>query len=232
MKLESTPGSHISDACAEAAKLATVHNETVEFTFNEIEVKVQPGETAGEAEKRWERDMATAAEAWRNSPECKEREAKRAEEYRQKCAAQMVETANTEAELREAKVPRPYTIEQVTQYITSLVERNHDYGTCVYAMSMAAVAAFNYVAHKLGVTGFQASCADLDILRRTRSLDGPFILLKGEDALYPQYDLQGKLADAMNDWAPWLKEQAALKLAETGMAHPAVKEHWQRLAEQ
>ena len=29
----------------------------------------------------------------------------------------------------------------------------------------------HYVASKLGMTGFQASCADLDILRRTRLLD-------------------------------------------------------------
>src|SRR5690606_31751241 len=88
-----------------------------------------------------------------------------------------------EAQMRAAEVPWPETMDELTAYIEGLVEREHDYGTCVYAMSMAAVAAFQHVAKRLGVTGFQASCADMDVLRRTRNLDGPFMLVKGEDAL-------------------------------------------------
>lgn len=142
------------------------------------------------------------------------------------------ESAQTESEMRAAKAPTPYTPAQLAEYIESLVKRNHDYGTCVYAMSLAATAAFNYVAHQLGVTGFQASCADLDILRQTRHLDGPFILLKGEDALYPQYNLREKLSDALKKWEPWLKEQAHKKLSDPSntSAHPDVISHWKRLA--
>ena len=140
-----------------------------------------------------------------------------------------MEKAQTEAEMREAKDPWPYTREQLLQYIDSLTERSHDYGTCVYALSLGALAAFNYVAHKLGVTGFQSSCADLDFLRRNRSLKGPFILLKAEDALYPQYDLREKLDEALNEWKPWLAEEAE-KLLASGTAHPAVLAHWKNLA--
>jgi hypothetical protein len=50
-----------------------------------------------------------------------------------------------ESDMRKAKVPWPQSEEELTEYINSLVYRNHDYGTCVYAMSMAAVAAFQYV---------------------------------------------------------------------------------------
>ena len=114
--------------------------------------------------------------------------------------------------MRAEKAPTPSLVEELNEYIRSLVEREHDYGTCVYAMSLAATAAFNHVASKLGVTGFQASCADLDVLRRTRGMDGPFIILKAEDMLYPQYDLPGELQEAIARWQGWLSEQAALKI--------------------
>src|SRR5512141_507260 len=122
--------------------------------------------------------------------------------------------AKTEKEMRESKVPSIPTLEDLTEYIDSLVERPHEYGTCVYAMSMAATAAFHYVAGKLGVTGFQASCAALDVIRRTRGWEGPFLLLNAEDALYPQYDLHKRLAESMHDWREWLAEEARNKLAE------------------
>jgi len=139
----------------------------------------------------------------------------------------------TEAELRAATVPTAETPEALSAYIASLVDRPHDYGTCVYAMSMAAVAAFNYVAHHLGVTGFQAGCADLDIIRRTRRIDGPFIILQAEDMLYPQYDVHRKLREFIADVQPWCREQATQKLAEpaNAHAHPNVRAHWERLAQ-
>lgn len=143
----------------------------------------------------------------------------------------MKANAMTEAEMRDTTAPTPETTEQLGEYIASLVERQHDYGTCVYAMSLAAAAAFNYVAGKLGVTGFQASCADLDFIRRTRMMAGPFILLKAEEMCYPQYDLPGKLREAMQGWMPWAAKECAIKLKTCdGNVHPAVKEHWQKLA--
>lgn len=137
-----------------------------------------------------------------------------------------------EDEMRESKVPTPETPKELTAYIDGLIKRDHDYGTCVYAMSMAATAAFNYVASKLGVTGFQASCADMDILRRTRSLDGPFMILDGSKALYPQYDLQAQVREWMqgNDFKKYLAEQAKKKLAEGGIISPSVEKHWRNLA--
>ena len=137
-----------------------------------------------------------------------------------------------EKTMRETEAPRPETVAELAAYITSLTDRPHDYGTCVYAMSLAATAAFNHVAHRLGVTGFQAGCADLDILRRTRSMEGPFILLKGEDMLYPQYDLPKLLRKAMGEWRGWAAIEAKKKLEKQtpGNVHPDVWAHWQRLA--
>lgn len=145
-----------------------------------------------------------------------------------------MKTEATEKEMRDTAAPWPKTHVELTKYIVALVTRPHDYGTCVYAMSMAAEAAFNFVAGKLGVTGFQASCADLDFIRRTRNMEGAFIILKAEDMLYPQYDLPEKLFEAMDSWKPWLKEQAALKLKEKDLVHvhPDVLSHWKKLAEE
>lgn len=142
------------------------------------------------------------------------------------------EVKSRESEMRAADVPWFKTPEELIDYINGLVNEQHDYGTCVYAMSMAAVAAFQYVAGVLGTTGFQASCADLDVVRRTRHLKGPFILLKGEDALYPQYNLHGRLSEALASWRPWLKEEAGKLLVESPNAHHEVVAHWQRLAEE
>jgi len=61
---------------------------------------------------------------------------------------------------------------------------------------------------KLGVTGFQSSCADLSFLRRSRHIEGPFMIMMAENALYPQTDPREKLDEALTEWKPWLKEQA------------------------
>lgn len=230
IELDSSAGMQISDVCARAATLANSEQNHVRFVFNGTEVIAHPGDTPDQLQKKWAADFEAAAEAYRKSPEYIAAEAKRAEELRQRMAAQMVESASTEAEMRVAKEPWPYTREQLLQYIDSLTERPHEYGTCVYALSLAALAAFNFVAHKLGVTGFQSSCADLDFLRRNRRIDGPFILLKAEDALYPQTDPLEKLLEARAEWRTWLAEEAKKKLAESGHAHPSVVAHWKKLA--
>ena len=139
----------------------------------------------------------------------------------------------TEQELREFSVPHPESMADLGAIIEQLTERQHDYGTCVYAMSIAATAAFYYVAHKLGVTGFQASCADMDILTRTRGMKGPWAIRDYSNLLYPQY------ADAEHFPGPdaiiemhadYFRAEATKLLAERGQAHPNVKAWWKKLA--
>lgn len=136
----------------------------------------------------------------------------------------------TESQLRDAESYWPKTPEELVAYISTLTGQQHDYGTCVYAMSLSAVAAFNYVASKLGTTGFQSSCADLDILRRTRLLKGPFMIVKAEDALYPQHDLLQKVAEFIGEQKEWLAKEAREKIDKHDMPHPEVLQHWIRLA--
>jgi hypothetical protein len=138
---------------------------------------------------------------------------------------------SAEDEMREQEVPRVKTLDELKDYIQTLVDRQHDYGTCVHAMSMAATSAFLYVADKLEVTGFQASCAELDFLRRTRRLDCPFVIITADDELYPQYDNDKKLRDCRIEWEPWISKRASELLKESGgAANPYVIEHWEKLA--
>lgn len=137
----------------------------------------------------------------------------------------------TEQEMRDTEVPRANTIAELSDYIESLVQQEHDYGTCVYAMSMAATAAFNYVARRLGVTGFQASCADLDVLRRTRRIKGPFMLVDANNMLYPQYSIERDVREALNKWAHWAGDEARKLLAQDNEhTSPNVIKHWKMLA--
>lgn len=137
-----------------------------------------------------------------------------------------------EAAMRDGEAEWPKTVEDLAAYVERLAGGQHDYGTCVYAMSLAAVAAFNLVAHKLGVTGFQASCADIDILRRTRRYAGPFAIIGSDKMLYPQYDIRAEVAQMLDGWAPWAADAARKKLAERNLAScaGAVVDHWQMLA--
>lgn len=137
----------------------------------------------------------------------------------------------TESEMRDAKELWPKSEKELLKYIRDLVGMEHDYGTCVYAMSLSAVAAFNYIAHKLGVTGFQASCADLDIIRRTRRMKNGFCIVDYENLLYPQYDILDKVRKNLNEAISGnLKKRAAELLSEGRGAHPDVKARWEKIA--
>jgi hypothetical protein len=137
----------------------------------------------------------------------------------------------TEQEMRDEKVPPFGSLEELQAYISSLVDREHDYSTCAQAMGMAATAAYNFVANKLGVTGFQASYGGLDFIRRTMHIDGPFVVITADKELYPQYDNQKRLSECQAQWKDWISGEAKKLLAEKEVAaHPDVVAHWKKLA--
>lgn len=160
--------------------------------------------------------------------------AKEVEKRRAFMVALDVLRSGNEKALRDLDMPRPQSDEDLALIVETLSERTHDYGTCVYAMSIAAEAAFNLIAHKLGVTGFQASCADMDVLRRTRRLKDGFQILNYNDLLYPQYEhnfSECSWAALLHKNKDSLREKAKSLLTESPNAHPDVLVHWQRLAE-
>jgi hypothetical protein len=138
-----------------------------------------------------------------------------------------------EAALRDLDMPWAKTDADLVEIIKALSDREHDYGTCVYAMSIAAEAAFNLMAHKLQVTGFQASCADMDFIGRVRHWKNGFRLINYDDLLYPQYrhsfdELSWE--SLVRENKDHLQKEARKMLAESPNAHPEVLAHWQRLA--
>jgi len=139
----------------------------------------------------------------------------------------------TEKELRDFEIPSFKTKKELMKFINDLVKRKHDYGTSVYAMSMSAVATFNYVASQLGVSGFQASCADMDILTRTRNLKHGFRILDYSNLLYPQYlndEHFPNYKTLIKKKKEWLAKEAKNLLENNKKAHETVKKHWEYLS--
>lgn len=138
----------------------------------------------------------------------------------------------TEKELRELILPFPDTERDALRIVRAVLNREHDYGSCCYAMSIAANAMFNYAASKHGCTGFQASCADLDFLRRTRLLKHGFQIIKYDDLLYPQYaDKFPTRAQLIRDNIDQLGKAAEEMLADSDRAHPNVRRWWEDLVD-
>lgn len=183
--MDFTAGSHIREACKQVLAKAKRTNKDIAFKFNCYTLTCGPKTTLRQLHKQW-KDLswhpilsakAEQAESRRNLKKIRDDQA----------AAIKKAKVATEAEMRDADVPWPKSMKELTGYVNTLVKRPHDYSTSAYAMSMAAVATFNYVAHELGTTGFQAGYAQMDFLRRERGMKHGFQILNYADLLYPQY---------------------------------------------
>ena len=132
--------------------------------------------------------------------------------------------------------PRPENVKQLADLIESLTVFDHDGGAGGYeqaadALWKAAQAAFDYVSRRCGVTGFQASWAALRFYGEVMGVDGPFMVIRASDAVYPQYDIPARVEEFLSESGPWLREQAQAKLAgDMTFVVDAVREHWERLA--
>lgn len=126
------------------------------------------------------------------------------------------------------------------------------YGKCVEAMWRAAYMAHELVASRLGVTGFQHGMSSLTLLGALRDIEGPYMLVDASMALFPQYDLPGRVREFLegDDVRSWLAREARRKLAEAAKepeysewtdedgvqhrmrrVHIDVEAHWKRLVE-
>lgn len=232
--LEVRAGNHLHTVLVKALEEAQGSGETVTFDFNGVEHTVHPVDDLPAAVHRAEQ---LAGHPIRTPAEDAAEAGRRLERTRAEQAAAIAEAGvQTEAEMREATPPTFESAEALTDYIRGLTDRPHDYGTCVYAMSLAATAAFNFVAVQLGVTGFQASAADLDILRRTRHMEHGFRIVDYRDLLYPQHwdDARTPLFQEVlkHDEPRQRFAEAARKLFDgSPLAAESVLAHWRSLAE-
>lgn len=132
----------------------------------------------------------------------------------------------------------PKGITELVKKLRAAVTFDYTTGTDGYqqsadAMWKAALEAFNWAADVVGATGFQASWAALRFYGEAMHVDGPFAISKLSDALYPQYDLPGRIAEFIAENREWLATKAKKKLVEHASdeyVHPNVRAHWERLA--
>lgn len=137
--------------------------------------------------------------------------------------------------LRESEMLRPENEEELAVVIGALLNRKHDYGTSAISVALVGEAAMNFAAHKLGLTGFQFSVAEMALLARSRDMKCGGILVDFKDALYPQYDIMGTVRKALTEAQPQILNEA-VKLAakaneeagkpETLGPSPGVYKHW------
>lgn len=237
-EIKALAGEDINSAAQRLLDAVGSGDESPFFVFNEVRIEHEDGDTVESIVKRYHAGLKANHEAYLASPEyagAQERRRKEAEErpirFRESVEALR---GMTEEQLREAETPWPHSIEELEMLVTALAERSHDYGTCCYAASISAEAAFNFIAHRLGITGFQASCADLDFIRRTRHLEHGFALVDFGNALYPQYmdedhwwGSRRVLVERREELAKAAREMLADR---DEHVHPNVREHWEWLA--
>ena len=131
------------------------------------------------------------------------------------------------------KVPAFDNEKELADFIQEMIKNGNSYNNAPYAMALSAYAAFDYVARKLGVTGFQASYADLHFLKLTRKMEDGFQILNYSLLLYPQFKYRFdeiSFDKLIKDNLPHLQEKAKKLLAEDGKhAATAVVNHWKKI---
>lgn len=140
----------------------------------------------------------------------------------------------SERDMMSMEMVWPKTEEELLEVIRNVIKyEGNSYGTAARSLTLVAEAAFNYIAHVFGVTGFQASCAELSFLVRMRGIKSRIKILNYDDLLYPQYLEKFRISpeECIKENASWLKEQARQKLEEDDdLAAERVREHWKFLA--
>lgn len=121
------------------------------------------------------------------------------------------------------------SVEELAAYITEKLAGDYDYNTHIEAIADITLAAFNLAASELGATGFSASHAELLFLQKSRRIDGPFVIIKAENCVYPQYDLMKIAQKYSEQWKPFLAQKAKALLDENDLAAPEVIVYWKQL---
>lgn len=144
---------------------------------------------------------------------------------------------NTEQALRDEfkdKIKNT-TLEELPAVISSLIDRQHDYGTICVAMGIAAATtAWAMNKHQNGgISGFQAGAVAWEMLRHWGALypgECGGRMLDYNDLLFPQY-ADKFTAISASTWAE-VQKQAAKKLDEADLhAAESVVAHWRSVAE-
>lgn len=235
-EIEAEPGQHIKQVAERLAEAA--RTEDVFTTFNGLCLTATKGSSPESILAEYDRLCDLQQQEYELPENVEKRRQKQehldAEKRQQFDEFVAVLSTGDEKTLRELRVPFPSDADDLIRVYAALSERPHDYGTCVYAMSIVAETAFNLMSSKLGCTGFQAGCADFDFIKRTRDIKGPFALIDADKMLYPQYDLRADVEKYLEGWKEWAAAEAQKKISHIGLdgmnPSPSVRKHWENLA--
>jgi hypothetical protein len=137
-------------------------------------------------------------------------------------------------EFLKMEMPWPDNVQDLTSYIEEVKEKyNTSYNDAVYGPALAAIAAFNYTASQMGLSGFQASYSEMLFLEKLRNIKHGFKILNFDNLLYPQYlhdfDLSAETLIRKN--LDELKKAAKEELNSSPNAAQEVRDHWTYITE-
>jgi Cu2+-containing amine oxidase len=166
IQVVSQVGDHIADTAGHAVQTAIVLGRSVTLCHNDHQILVYPDATIDGVINAVYECCRRAARKYAESPEGKAAAAEQAREQAEQEAREAAGPVHDREAMIKSAVPWPATAKELEETIAGYVNGTHTYDTAALAMSLAATAAFNYVAKVLGTTGFQAGCAVADFKHR------------------------------------------------------------------
>ena len=140
----------------------------------------------------------------------------------------------TSEEFSKMEMPWPDNIQELTSYIEETKEKyNTSYNDAAYGPALAAIAAFNYTATQMGLSGFQASYSEMLFLKKLRNIKHGFKILNFDNLLYPQYlkDFNLSAETLIRKNLDELKKAAKEGLERGLNASQEVRDHWTYITE-
>lgn len=137
-------------------------------------------------------------------------------------------------EFLKMKMPWPDNVQELTSYIEEVKEKyNTSYNDAVYGPALAAIAAFNYTASQMGLSGFQASYSEMLFFEKLRDIKHGFMILNYDNLLYPQYlkDFNLSAETLIRKNLDSLKKAAKEELEKSPYASQEVRDHWTYITE-
>ncbi len=126
LKHEARPGDNVTDAAQQMARLAKKKGQPVSCNFNDIELVCQPGESGEAVAQRYVEELERRSEAYRASPEYKQRKLEAEQRDREKALLR---------ELVLVGVPEKITLSDPVIWQSWLDSNTDEYGgrVCSYA---------------------------------------------------------------------------------------------------
>lgn len=168
-KYEVMLGMNINSAVAEMVALANKTGETIESEFNDNPIVANPGDNSSDIVKKYDKECAERAKAYKNSPECKLAEEKAKAKQLQRDAdlalALTLVGAQIKLSLKDEEVWNQAVEKNTDSYGCGIIRYANKWaclmeGHINNGTSLADCAErLSYLADNEGITGFMYGCA-------------------------------------------------------------------------